>query len=245
MGQAVFRMASDAPDFDIAAAMVRPAPQGGLASVERERKSACVSVLPADLAADVVIDFSGAAGFDSALELALANRWALVSGSTGLGEAQQNASRKAAQAIPVLCAANFSLGVAALAHLVEQAARLLPAWDCEIIEAHHRRKRDAPSGTARMLGERASAGRGSEYRVEGVDRSGTRNAGSIGHAVIRGGDTVGEHEVRLIGSGERIELIHRAGDRDIFARGALTAARWLVSRDPGYYSMADVLGLTG
>ncbi|HMM66514.1 MAG TPA: 4-hydroxy-tetrahydrodipicolinate reductase [Dokdonella sp.] len=242
MGQAVLGIAAHSTDLDIAAAVVRPGPEVGSRN-DRLRKSEYLSALPTDLVADAVIDFSGAGGFDAALEAALANRWALVSGSTGLSEAQKDAATRAAQVIPVLCAANFSLGVAVLAHLVGQAARLLPDWDCEIVEAHHRHKRDAPSGTALMLGERASAARGGEHAFAGPDRSGARPAGSIGYAVVRGGDIVGEHEVRMIGNGERIELVHRAHDRDIFARGAVAAARWLVSRDPGYYELADVLGL--
>lgn len=243
MGQAVLRIADDAPDLGVAAAVVRPGEKPESAKFDRQRKYASLATLPAALTADVVVDFSGASGFDSAMELALGNRWALVSGSTGLSESQHEAARKAALAIPVLCAANFSLGVAVLAHLVGQAARLLPDWDCEIVEAHHRHKRDAPSGTALMLGQRASTARGSEHTVEGIDRSGARGKGSIGYSVIRGGDMVGEHEVRLVGSGERIELHHRACDRDLFARGALTAARWIARRVPGYYAMADVLGL--
>jgi 4-hydroxy-tetrahydrodipicolinate reductase len=242
MGQAVLGIAAHSTDLDIAAAVVRPGPEVGSRN-DRLRKSEYQSALPTDLVADAVIDFSGAGGFDAALEAALANRWALVSGSTGLSEAQKDAATRAAQVIPVLCAANFSLGVAVLAHLVGQAARLLPDWDCEIVEAHHRHKRDAPSGTALMLGERASAARGGEHAFAGPDRSGARPAGSIGYAVVRGGDIVGEHEVRMIGNGERIELVHRAHDRNIFARGAVAAARWLVSRDPGYYELADVLGL--
>jgi 4-hydroxy-tetrahydrodipicolinate reductase len=239
MGQAVRRIAAESQDLEIVAALVRnvaSAPQA--ASPDRFTET-----LGRDVAADVLIDFSGAQGFDAALELAIERRLPLVSGSTGLSEAQQAAMTVAARSIPVLWASNFSLGVAVLAHLAAQAARLLPDWDCEILEAHHRLKLDAPSGTALMLGQRVSASRGGIDVLPEADRSGKRDPGSIGYAVSRAGDIIGEHEVRLAGHGERLELIHRAGDRDLFARGALAAARWIVGKPAGRHEMADMLGL--
>ncbi|MEP6881331.1 MAG: dihydrodipicolinate reductase C-terminal domain-containing protein, partial [Dokdonella sp.] len=120
---------------------------------------------------------------------------------------------------------------------------LLPDWDCEIFETHHRHKMDAPSGTAIMLGQRVAEGRSVDAVDPVADRSGKRVEGSIGYAVSRSGDVVGEHEVRWVGLGERIELVHRANNRDIFAHGALSAACWLSRQTPGRYAMADMLGL--
>lgn len=243
MGQAVLRLAAEDPALSVAAALVRPGSAPDPAAGRVDPGFTYTSAASKNLRADVLVDFSGNTGFDAALDLALAHRLALVSGSTGLSEVQRAAMQRASAELPVLWAANFSAGVAVLAHLVGQAARLLPDWDCEIIEAHHRHKRDAPSGTALMLGERARQARGGRQGDAAPDRSGPRQEGSIGYAVIRAGDIVGEHEVRLAGPGERVELVHRATDRDVFARGALRAARWLAGRNPGIYSMADVLGL--
>ena len=168
---------------------------------------------------------------------------ALVSGSTGLSGRQTASLLAASERIPVLWAANFSLGVAVLAHVAAEASRLLPDWDCEILEAHHRNKQDAPSGTALMLGERVRGARGTGEPLLPLDRKGLRPSQGIGFSVMRGGDIIGEHEVRLVGSGERIELVHRATDRRLFARGALVAARWLCGREPGRYTLESVLGL--
>jgi 4-hydroxy-tetrahydrodipicolinate reductase len=148
-------------------------------------------------------------------------------------------------------AGNFSLGVNMLMGLVAQAARALPAadWDIEVFEAHHRRKIDAPSGTARMLGEAAAAGRGvdldsvSTHGRSGI--TGARRSGEIGFSVLRGGGIVGEHSVVFAGEEEILTLSHSARDRGLFARGALAAARWVVSQPPGSYDMQDVLGLKG
>ncbi len=226
MGQAVLRLATAREDLRVVAALGRAdAPDA------------------AGPDADVLVDFSGAEGFDRALSIARDRRIAFVSGSTGLGAAQFEAIEQAASSIPLLWAANFSLGVAVLAHLVGEAARLVPDWDCEIVEAHHRHKRDAPSGTALMLGRSIDEARGQPAAMPITTRAGTRAAGSTGYAVVRGGDIVGEHEVLLIGNGERLELGHRASDRDIFARGALAAASWIGGRAAGRYTLADVLAL--
>lgn len=176
---------------------------------------------------DVAIDFSLPSAFDGVLALCMERNLPLVSGTTGLDEAQQAALQAASERIPLLWASNFSLGVAVLADLVERAARALPGWDCDIVEAHHTGKQDAPSGTALSLGVAAVAG-GADPR----------------YASLRAGDIVGEHTVQFTGAGERIELIHRAGDRDIFARGALHAAPWLAKRPAGLYRMADLLADT-
>lgn len=193
----------------------------------------------------VVIDFSSPAGLAAALDACLPARVPLVTGTTGLDAALEARLDAAAATIPLLRAANFSLGVALLTRLLRSAAAALPDWDLEIIEAHHARKQDAPSGTALALGQAAAAARDSTledaavYSREG--HTGARVPGSIGFAVIRGGDIVGEHQALLIGSGERLELGHRATDRAIFARGALQAAQWLVGRAAGHWRLEDVL----
>jgi 4-hydroxy-tetrahydrodipicolinate reductase len=197
------------------------------------------------IAPDVAIDFSGTAGLAAALEHCRTHGIALVTGTTGLDRSLQDRLAGAASDIPVLRAANFSLGVAVLRRLVRDAAAALPDWDLDILEAHHNRKVDAPSGTALALGEAAAAGRGialadsAVYAREGV--TGARREGSIGFAVVRGGDIVGEHEVWLMGRGERVELNHRATDRSIFARGAIEAAHWLAGRAPGAYDLDAML----
>lgn len=173
---------------------------------------------------DVAIDFSLPAAFDGVLALCLERERPLVSGTTGLAPAQKAAIDAAAARIPLLWASNFSLGVAVLSDLVERAARALPGWDCDIVEAHHVHKQDAPSGTALSLGECAQAG-GATPR----------------YASIRAGDIVGEHLVQFAGAGERLELVHRATSRDIFARGALHAATRLNGRAPGLYRLRDLL----
>jgi 4-hydroxy-tetrahydrodipicolinate reductase len=173
---------------------------------------------------DVAVDFSLPEGFDAILGLCLARGKALVSGTTGLDEAQRSAIDAAAARIPVLWASNFSLGVAVLQQLVERAARALPGWDCDIVEIHHARKVDAPSGTALTLGAAAESG-------GAVPR----------YASLRAGDVVGEHTVLFAGQGERMELVHRATSRDVFAGGALHAASRLHGRVPGRYSIADLL----
>ncbi|RYZ67962.1 MAG: 4-hydroxy-tetrahydrodipicolinate reductase, partial [Proteobacteria bacterium] len=153
-----------------------------------------------------------------------------------------DASRK----IALLPAANTSLALNVLLSLVRQAgAALPPGYDIEIVETHHRHKVDAPSGTALALGRAASDGRGETPAPPTLTGAapGPRAAGGVGYSVARGGDVVGEHEVRFLGSGEQLRLSHIATDRAIFARGALTAASWLVGRPAGRYSMADVLGL--
>jgi 4-hydroxy-tetrahydrodipicolinate reductase len=196
-------------------------------------------------ALDVVIDFSGPAALAVALDHCLAHGVALVSGTTGIDSALEARMTAAAANIGVLRAANFSLGVAMLTRLLREAAAALPDWDLEIIEAHHGRKQDAPSGTALALGHAAAAARGTTLEAAAVycreGLTGDRSEGSIGFAVVRGGDIVGEHSAMLIGQGERLELGHRATDRSIFARGALQAAYWLSSRGPGLWQLDDVI----
>ena len=205
---------------------------------------------PATLAAsaDVLIDFSAADALARNLAAAQAAKVPLLVGTTGLDRSHHDALRQAAQEIAILQTGNTSLGVTLLAHLVREAARRLgPDWDIEILEMHHRRKVDAPSGTALLLGEAAAEARGialADHRDSGRDGAGVpRAAGAIGFAALRGGTVVGEHSVILAGEQERLVLSHVAEDRAIFARGAVRAARWLVGRPAGRYTIDEVLGL--
>ena len=197
-------------------------------------------------ASDVAIDFSTLTGFDAALAHCRANKMALVAGTTGLDANQRSAIESAAREIPVLYAANFSLGIAVLTKLLREAASALPNWDLEIIEAHHARKVDAPSGTALALGRAAAAARGQEFDAVAAfarhGHSGTRSENAIGFSSIRAGEIVGEHTTLLATNDERIELTHRAYDNTIFARGALRAAAWLAGKPPGMYSIEEVIG---
>ena len=198
--------------------------------------------------ADVFVDFSAPAALESNLFAAKAASKPILIGTTGLTDAQQRLIDEAAAKIAVLQAANTSLGVNLLAHLVrEAAARLGPEWDIEIVEMHHRHKADAPSGTALLLGRAAAEARGvalDEVSDRGRDGiTGPRQEGRIGFASLRGGSVAGEHQVIFAGEGERLELGHRAESRAIFARGAVEAAIWLHGQQPGRYTMQDVLGL--
>ncbi len=197
--------------------------------------------------ADVLIDFSSPSVTVSHLQACADAGVAVLIGTTGLGADVAPAALAAADRIPVLVASNTSLGVTLLEALVRAAARALPAeFDIEIIEAHHRHKKDAPSGTALTLGRAAAEGRGQRFddvMVPARAGIGARQAGEIGFAVVRGGDVVGDHSVLFAGEAERLTLSHQATDRAIFARGALRAAEWLTTQRPGHYSMSDVIGI--
>lgn len=221
MGLALLRLARKREDTRVVASVSRNAPDPWWTE-------GAPWFAPQDLEAtpefDVAVDFSLPDALGGILALCQLRGAALVSGTTGLDTGQQAALQEAATRIPVCHAANFSLGVAVLAELVERAATSLADWDCDIIESHHVRKLDAPSGTALALGRRAEQG-GAKPR----------------YASIRAGDIVGEHNVQFTAAGERIELIHRASDRDIFARGALHVASKIAGRQPGQYRVADLL----
>ncbi|HMC92167.1 MAG TPA: 4-hydroxy-tetrahydrodipicolinate reductase [Allosphingosinicella sp.] len=197
--------------------------------------------------ADVFVDFSVPEALEDNLNAALAAGKPVLVGTTGLGEDHQRLIDVAAQKVAVIHAPNTSLGVNLLRHLVQEAAaRLGREWDIEIVEMHHREKRDAPSGTALLLGASAAKGRGATLEeLSRFDRmeGGAREAGTIGYAALRGGTVAGEHQVIFAGEGERLELGHRADSRMIFARGAIAAALWLAGKPAGRYTMADVLGL--
>jgi 4-hydroxy-tetrahydrodipicolinate reductase len=194
---------------------------------------------------DVLIDFSAPAALQASLDRAISAAVPILIGTTGLDDLADQRIAAAAKEIAVLRAANTSLGVALIAELTERAAKVLgEGWDIEISETHHRMKADAPSGTALMLGEAAARGRGSPLDAErGRDGTGLkRNPGAIGFASLRGGTVAGDHDVLFLGPDERLVLSHRAENRSIFARGALTAARFLAAQPAGLYSMRDVVG---
>jgi 4-hydroxy-tetrahydrodipicolinate reductase len=199
--------------------------------------------------AQAVIDFTAPAATVAFAELTAQARAVHVIGTTGLAEDDLAQLAASARHAPIIRAGNMSLGVNLLVGLTRKvAAALGEEWDIEVVEAHHRMKVDAPSGTALMLGEAAAEGRGAalaDLRTparEGI--TGAREPGSIGFSAIRGGDVVGEHDVIFAGAGERLILRHIATDRAIFARGAIRAALWGQDKGPGEYDMADVLGLT-
>ena len=223
MGQALLRLAAARDDLDVVAAVSGRSPKQRVIDGVPYFGASELAGAPAF---DVAIDFSLPGGFDALLALCVKRGAALVSGTTGLDEAQRAALDAAATQVPVLWASNFSLGIAVLQDLVARAAAALPDWDCDIVEAHHNRKLDAPSGTALTLGA-AAEGQGATPR----------------YTSIRAGDIVGEHLVQFTGTGERIELVHRASNRDIFASGALHVAARLAGRPPRRYAVAELLGL--
>ena len=197
--------------------------------------------------ADGVLDFTSPSATASFALLAAQAKIVHVVGTTGLDDADFARLRAAAQQTRIVQSGNMSLGVNVLAGLVRKAAEILgDEFDIEIVETHHRRKVDAPSGTALMLGEAAAKGRQIALRdrsVRGRDGiTGPREIGTVGFASLRGGTVVGDHTVTFAGTGERIELTHRAEDRSLFAHGAIKAALWAFDKRPGYYTMADVLG---
>lgn len=203
---------------------------------------------PLAVQCDCLVDFSAPDALAANLAAARSADIPILIGTTGLGEEHFAMIAETAEHIPVLQTGNFSLGVTLLAHLVREAAgRLGPDWDIEVLEMHHRMKVDAPSGTAKLLGEAAAGARGIiladniESGRHGV--TGARAQGAIGFAALRGGTVAGEHSVIFAGTAERITLAHSAEDRMIFASGAVKAAEWLCGKPAGRYSMEDVLGL--
>ena len=206
--------------------------------------------LPVFAGADGVLDFTAPAATTAFAALAAQARIVHVIGTTGLQETDFTRLEAAARHARIVQSGNMSLGVNLLAGLVRKvAATLGEEVDIEILEMHHRMKVDAPSGTALLLGEAAAEGRKVSLKDRAVrsrdGHTGARNPGDIGFATLRGGSVVGEHSVIFAAQGERLELSHRSEDRTIFARGAVKAALWALSRKPGYYTMADVLGLPG
>ena len=246
MGKMVLNCAAERSDATIVSALDRPDSDAIGTEVA---PSVVVTADPVQALADasVYIDFTTPASTTALAKAALVSKTAAVIGTTGLSKQDQEVLDQLATVAPVLVAANFSLGVNLLIGLAETAARALPGYDLEVVELHHRRKRDSPSGTAIAVAQALAKGRGVDYdKSKLYSREGDvgpRTDDEIGVVAVRGGDIIGEHTAYLIGEMERIELTHRAGSRAIFADGALTAAIWLAKQAPGHYTMRDVLGL--
>jgi len=247
MGRTVAAIADARAGMHLAALFDRPGMEGQVVSgVTLGSREAALE------ASDVIIDFTiGSASAELARACASRGGPALVIGSTAFTEADEAAVAQAAERIAIVKSGNFSLGVNVLLALVAQAARVLNAqdFDIEVYEAHHRRKVDAPSGTALMLGQAAAEGRDGDFKALQVcardGLTGPREAGAIGFSVARGGGVVGEHSVMFAGEEEILTLSHSARDRGLFARGAVQAAAWVAGRAPGLYDMQDVLGMKG
>ncbi|MBE0495379.1 MAG: 4-hydroxy-tetrahydrodipicolinate reductase [Campylobacterales bacterium] len=196
---------------------------------------------------DVIIDFTLPVGTEALLEAAIKSPRPLVIGTTGLSEHQQNLLKEAATQMPILYSTNMSLGVAVMNRLVELASKSLREFDIEIVEQHHRYKKDAPSGTAMTLGEHAARGRGldlNDVRISGRNGMiGERTKDEIAIMALRGGDIVGRHTVGFYNDGEFIEMNHTATSRNTFAKGAIRAAKWIAMQENGLYHISDCLGL--
>jgi 4-hydroxy-tetrahydrodipicolinate reductase len=248
MGGEVIKQAAQRSEFRLAALFDRPECEG-----TKLGEHPLTDAKHALTLCDVIIDFSsGGASAELAHLTADGGGPALIIGSTGFSQSETATVLAASERIAIVKSGNFSIGVAVLAALVEQIARRLGPedWDIEIFEAHHKQKRDAPSGTALALGEAAASGRGVKLadvevgaRARASGAHPERRPGDIGFSVMRGGEIVGEHSVVFAGEGEILTLSHSARDRRIFALGALRAAAWIVDRSPGLYGMKDVLAL--
>ncbi len=254
MGIALIKALSAHPSLELTAAGIRP----GTGSIVRSQFEHAGVSFAGDLLveqtaalftqADAVIDFSAPEHAVGLAGLASMHRKILISGTTGLSSTQKEALIRAGEQTRVVWSANMSVGVNLLMALVEHAAHKLgPEADIEILEMHHRHKVDAPSGTALALGEAAAHGRGVNLHdvwVKSRDgHTGPRQAGKIGFAALRGGDVIGDHTVMFASAGERLELSHKASNRDIFAKGALVAAQWVAAKPNGFYTMRDVVKL--
>ncbi|HEX6218690.1 MAG TPA: 4-hydroxy-tetrahydrodipicolinate reductase [Sphingomicrobium sp.] len=222
------------------------APNGrmGQAIAAAAESDACVAI--DNDHGDVLVDFSAPAGLRKSLDRAISAGIPILVGTTGLDEGHKSLIAEAAAIVPVLQAPNTSIGIALLEDFAERAARALgpDAWDVEIVEAHHAKKADAPSGTALHLGSAIERGRGEDAKEE-LGRCGkelTRETGCIGYASVRGGTVAGDHDVLFLGPDERLILSHRAENRSIFARGAIAGAKWLIGKPAGLYTMRDVIG---
>lgn len=253
MGRSVVQALSEAADLRLAAALEMPGHDqagrdAGLVAGVGELGVGIVD-LPADLGPfDVLIDFTNAQSALAHLEECVRRVRPAVIGATGFDPSQRAAARELAERVPVVLAPNMSVGVNLCFRLIESATKALgDDVDIEIVEAHHRHKVDAPSGTALRMGEVVAAALGRDLRECAVygreGHTGQRRRATIGFETIRGGDIVGEHTVLFAGTGERVEITHRSSSRMNYAVGALRAARWLRGQGPGLYDMQDVLGL--
>ncbi|MEM2124616.1 MAG: 4-hydroxy-tetrahydrodipicolinate reductase [Methanolinea sp.] len=240
MGSTVARLVDAAPDLTLAGGVdLKPGEVFGARVVPPEEMARLLE----EERPDVVIDFTVASAAVKNVETAAAHGVALVVGTTGFTPEQRSAMARAIEGrVPAVISSNFAIGVNIFWQLVRVAARRLPEYDIEVIEAHHRYKKDAPSGTAKTIVQVLEEEVGKRPLVYG--REGACERGNeIGVHVIRGGDIVGDHAVLFAGNFESIQLSHRAYDRSVFAQGALKAARWVVGKKPGIYGMNDVLAL--
>jgi 4-hydroxy-tetrahydrodipicolinate reductase len=254
MGRMILKVISETPSTELVAAVERPGStllgqDAGLVAGLGELGVTIRAELDDALSnADVIIDFTAPAATAWTVSRAAEHEVGVVIGTTGLGEAEKRAVWQASETIPIVLSANMSLGVNVLFGLLAQAARALGSdYDVEIVELHHRHKKDAPSGTAlamaSVLAEALERDLGKVARYGREGQVGARAGDEIGVHAVRGGDIVGEHTAYFCGLGERLEITHRASSRETFARGAVRAAEWLRDRDPGLYDMQDVLGL--
>ena len=240
MGQTIGRMVNESKDLELVGGIdLKPNSFFGVEIVETKNAEELLK----SKKVDVLIDFTVASAAVENVKMAARNNVALVVGTTGFTLEQRAVMEKAVHGhVPAVISSNFSVGVNIFWQLIRESAKLLKDYDIEVIEAHHRNKKDAPSGTAKtilqIIDEEAGA-RKKQYGREGM----TERQNEIGVHVIRGGDIVGEHTVMFSKNFETIELSHRAYDRSVFASGALHAARWVVGKKPGIYGMSDVLGL--
>ncbi len=250
MGLAIARLASAREDVQIVGGICSDGDPGvgrdigELAGIGQLGVVTTPDIASGLLGAEVVIDFSTASAVPPLLALAARQKVAVVSGTTNLDDATKSALDRAAQSVPVLWAPNMSLGVQVLAEVVEHAVRRLGlGFDVETTEIHHRKKIDSPSGTAKRLAEAARQARHELREIHGRSGDvGARTNDEMAVYGVRGGDVIGDHTVYLFGQGERLELTHRASSRDLFALGALSAARFVVGKPPKRYTIADVLG---
>lgn len=249
MGRTLIQAVAQMPDLKLAAAFERQgtpaigADAGDLAGIGRNNVRVTADLATAEF--DVLIDFTRPEATLSNLAACVKRGRRIVIGTTGFDDAGRARIEAAAREIPIVFAPNMSVGVNLCLKLLDLAARVLrDDVDVEIIEAHHKHKVDAPSGTALRMGEVVAKARGRSLKeVAAYDRTGERKPGAIGFAVVRAGDIVGDHTVMFAGGGERVEIRHHAESRLTFATGALRAARWLMTQRPGLYDMQDVLGL--
>jgi 4-hydroxy-tetrahydrodipicolinate reductase len=254
MGRRIIALTHEHPDAEIVAALEAPgSPELGRDAGELAGIGPIGVLVSDDFAAvakpgTVTLEFTAAGPTMDHVRIAAAQGAGIVVGTSGLDREQRDEIEALSSAMPTIIAANMSVGLNVLLSLVSEAvARIGDGFDCEIVEIHHNRKKDAPSGTAIALAEAAAAGAGVDPATaittarEGM--VGERPKGEIGVVALRGGDNVGEHTVMLVGQGERVELTHRASSRDCLAGGGIRAAVWLAGRKPGFYSMQDVIRL--
>lgn len=247
MGRALVTAAEANPQVRLGAAIERAGHAEVGQAINREGLKVGDNLRASAADFDVLIDFTRPEATLAALDACIALNKAIVIGTTGFTAEQRAAVDAAAQKIPLLIAGNFSIGVNLCLKLLEDAARALgEGFDVEVVEAHHKHKVDAPSGTALMMGEAVAQALGRDLKdcavYERYGHTGARDGQTIGFSTIRGGDVVGDHTVMFLGDGERVEITHKASSRANFANGAVRAAAWLAGRGPGLYTMRQVLG---